>query len=251
MFTLRSTGRGRARDCPLVLASATVSSTPWNLQKELAGFAKLAEGSSLNDSLSALGMIDRVDEFLELVELGPWYRGGAETYLLEFEVRCRLASSRYVLKACVALGNLTGTAAIVDEWQRRRTTLERSGANVSRVFGVYRSTLIEEWIPFSLPDAFCQAESLSDRAKICKSLGRTAGVLTRLGFPALSIADIRSRGADAVMIDFGEDLGPPSLAGTDHSVILDQALDLVSATASSDELRLMSETFEHEMRRTL
>lgn len=168
----------------------------------------------------------------ELVALTDWYRGGAETYIMDFTVGQAGEIRRFLLKACVALGDFSGTAGIVEQWLGRREVLSANRVAVSQVHGVHSSTLLEEWIPYGIGEALSASGNRKGRTQsLLLQLGYLAGVLTREGFPAISLNDLRSRGRDVVVIDVGEDLGPPGVAGTDHLAILEQALSLAEQSA--------------------
>ena len=94
----------------------------------------------------------------------------------------------------------------MQEWLRRRTVLEESGISVPRLYAVGSATLIEEYIPFSLKDAF-NAGNQSQKKNIAGSLLQTYKELATLGFRPRLMNDLRSRGDDVVLVDFGEDLG--------------------------------------------
>ena len=72
----------------------------WTLEAEL---KELAQAQSVAEALLALHLIEDEHEAFEIVTLTDWFRGGAETYLLNFSVVTPHADRRFVMKACVAI----------------------------------------------------------------------------------------------------------------------------------------------------
>ncbi len=217
---------------------------PWSLTTEICARAGVDD---LSAAVRKLGLLEQSERLELAVKSSGWYRGGAETYLFDFELRSESGTRRFLLKACVAVGGLRGTAEIVEEWVRRRAFLEHEGVAVPRSYGVHLSTILEEFIPLALREALVAAEGApTARQSLLFELGRAAGILTRCGFPALQLNDLRSRGTDVVVVDFGEDLGPAGAAGRDHTAILDQALTLAGESVSlvAGDMRTLDAGFE-------
>lgn len=108
-------------------------------------------------------------------------------------------------KACVKMC----AKETMDDWVARRSVIEEAGVSVPKLYSVQVATLIEEFIPYS----FKEAHSLADRSEqenLAEQFKCTFSTLLDLGFNPISLHDIRSRGDDAVIIDFGFDLGSPS-----------------------------------------
>jgi hypothetical protein len=72
--------------------------------------------------------------------------------------------------------------------------------------------------------ASCEGRSaIAIGAKGTGSVVNIAAAIARLGFlPVSGFADIRSRGDDAVYVDFGSDLGPPNRFASSSDMILKQ-----------------------------
>jgi hypothetical protein len=87
-------------------------------------------------------------------------------------------------------------------------------------------------------------------------LAELAGILVRLGFsPINPFTDLRSRGSDVVMIDFGEDLGPEGRGSSGRSEIftmllktLDQwGIEVDSNTCCNMQHVFMASSREHKV----
>lgn len=131
-----------------------------------------------------------------------WYQPGSESFLLQFQVRQQEVLSRFIMKACV----IPPGTQTVNEWNRRRALLTQSGIQTPTLHAVDRATYIEEFIDYSLRDAYSTADeqvqtNLHDQFE---NIYRTT---FELGFKPVSFHDVRSRGEDVVVIDFGSDLG--------------------------------------------
>jgi hypothetical protein len=108
-----------------------------------------------------------------------------------------------VLKSYV--GGAGPIGARFDEIQARRRVLEGSSIETPRLYAARNATVLEEYIPMTLPEALQDPS----RARIVFRAILDAGAeLDRLGFKGVSLfEDMRSRGSDAVLVDFGADLG--------------------------------------------
>ena len=174
----------------------------WSLESELTG---LAHASSVEKALLALGLIDDEAEAFELATVADWCREGAETYTLHFSVSTSRASTRFVMKACVAYSPGVPLRELFAEWNTRRDRLRNFDVATPDVLVRGDALVIEEYIPLTLREALGEA---SARSHLVTSMGWTAGRITAAGFIPLSVHDWRSRGRDVVLIDFGQDLGP-------------------------------------------
>ena len=71
--------------------------------------------------------------------------------------------------------------------------------------------LLEEDVPWSLLEAIARVGEVPE--SILLGLAKLAGIVASLGFlPVELFDDLRGHGDDVVMVDFGQDLGPPSAA---------------------------------------
>lgn len=194
--------------------------TAWSIEREL---CDTAGADDLMHALLLLRLLKRGETFVALEELQPWTRAGAETYTYVFRVRTVASAKQVLVKACVALGG-TSVGEICQEWLRRRRFLQSAGISTPELYGFSRATIIEEYVAMTLPEAFLLG-NLNERLRLASGLGRLVGVLSRYRFQLLSLHDLRSRADDVVVIDFGEDLGPPFAMSTENPFVLDRALE--------------------------
>lgn len=215
--------------------------TGWTLEGEL---NKLAGTDGLPSALITLGMIEAVEE-VALDTIQDWYRSGAETYSFCFSVSTRSLQREYILKACVAYGG--GGQSLKDifaTWLSRRRLVDGLGVSTPRLYAAGNAVLLEEHIPHNLADALAEGQH---RDAILRSLGHTAGTLVSAGFVPLSAHDWRSRGADVVLIDFGQDLGPPNVGHGSEAGLLSELLDNLDRAnigLSPAELALIGTSYE-------
>lgn len=167
----------------------------------------MSETTSLDDALLALGLVNQSENAYAVTEVSDWTRSGAETYLYRFNIRTSFnRTSEYVLKACVAYSPGGALEDILDSWISRRGLLSAIGLSTPRMFGRGKGIVLEEYIPHTL------SSRLDEKGRILPillhGLAEYAGVLSGLGFsPVSPFKDLRSRGSDVVVVDFGADLG--------------------------------------------
>jgi hypothetical protein len=181
----------------------------WTLESEL---CKVAEATDISHALYILGLLSSptMSFHLDTIE-NKWVRGGAETYLYSFTVKeSGNKPVKALIKACVAFvpgGTLDG---ILQSWVERRELLASHGIIVPKLYGWGHGVIIEEFIPYSIRELLLRSIELP--RTILDQLVTYAASLSKLGFAPLNhFDDLRSHGDDIVAIDFGEDLGPPSL----------------------------------------
>lgn len=168
-----------------------------------------AAGTPLNDWLAEMGLIPGAHTDFEILLHNDWQRLGAETYTMDFSVATADMTTKLIAKACVKLPVIE----TMREWLSRRYMLAEHGIHTPHLFGHDQATLIEEFIPYTLHEAFMLAGE-GERTEMKAELETVFKTLFCLGFkPHLSASDFRSRGSDIVIIDFGEDLG--GIAPTD------------------------------------
>lgn len=217
----------------------------WTLESEICA---AAGGGPLDRALVALGVCDEECRGCTIETEREWHRAGAETYALVAAITHSAGErTRLYLKACVALGDLSGVSRIVDEWIDRRAVVSAHGVSVPRLYAIHSGTLIEEYLPYMVLDLLHHRPRLS---ALLESLGSTAGVLTRLGFPAFAVNDWMSRGEDVVIVDFGQDLGPPGMTVRSHAAVLEELLRAVERhriALNSSELQSVSRGFERTL----
>lgn len=142
--------------------------------------------------------------------LSEWSQRGSETFSCDFMLNDGDEIRHLIAKACIKYCPVE----TVDEWMARRSTLEQAGISVPKLFKRDGATIIEEFIPFSLEEAYRSGDSVQQDA-LESTFVSTYTSAARAGFWPLSLHDARSRGGDIVMIDMGEDIGGP------HQVDLD------------------------------
>lgn len=156
------------------------------------------------------------------------WRAGGETYVLDFVVKEKEAAgqegTRCIMKACVKIP----CTATMQEWLDRRSAVKSAGVSTPKLyFYDNHATIIEEFIPYTAAEAYALAES-SDKAVIVENLEKTYSALAEHGFDPRVMHDLRSRGTDIVVIDYGEDLGPQyddrNIIKTDSEVVITRTL---------------------------
>ena len=131
-----------------------------------------------------------------------WYQPGGESYLLQFQIQQQEVLSRFIMKACV----IPPGTHTVSEWNKRRALLSQHGIQTPTLHAVDRATYIEEFIDHSLKDVYATADEQA-RDDLHDQFTNIHLTTRELGFKPVSFHDVRSRGDDVVVIDFGSDLG--------------------------------------------
>jgi len=194
----------------------------WSLETEL---TKLTKTRHISAALFHLGIIGDPDSKYTIREQAEWERGGAETYVYRFWVRNQQHREvGYIIKACAVFAPNSRLEKILLEWISRRKVLSENGISTPKLFAYGHGVVLEESIPYSLKENL--ARSSADSKNLLKDIAFYAGTLSKLGFcPINPFKDLRSRGDDIVVIDFGEDLGPPQVANSPNLDLLDIMLN--------------------------
>jgi hypothetical protein len=192
----------------------------WSLEGEL---CQLANAPDLATAFVRLGFAAEGQELPRLRTVMDWHRSGAETYSYTFSI---LDSSnierKYRLKACVSWGPNATVEGIIKLWILRRSMLAAEGVSVPRLIASGSGLILEEEIPHHVSMALHSGSS----ERVLTQLLNIAAAIARLGFlPVNGLADIRSRGKDAVYIDFGSDLGPPNRISSSQNIIFRQLIE--------------------------
>ena len=188
---------------------------PWSIEAEL---CKLAEVATVEAALPRIGLADLVER-CQLIERKPWHRSGGETYSYVFSVMRTDRPIHLRLKACAAYSPIFTLNEILSHWVDRRCRLAEAGATTPRLYCAKNGVILEEEIPYSMPDAFRRG----NKPEILRSLITAARAYANLGFaPIQGFGDVRSHGNDAVLIDFGSELGPPHVRHANPETILFQ-----------------------------
>lgn len=169
---------------------------------------KLTGGNTLGECAKLLRMVPDSALDIKFTGTATWVRGGAETYILPFgltyEDGSTTRSAKYIFKACVAQLSAKSIEEIVLDWLARRELLVRTGVKAPHLFGYGQGIILEEFIPHQFRGRAITSET---SAKL-RDLVTIVFAVRGLGFTPINIAgDIRTRGSDAVIVDFGSDLG--------------------------------------------
>jgi hypothetical protein len=152
--------------------------------------------------LTEIALIDTPSTPYSFGLIQDWHRPGSESYILDFEINTAEKDTRLIAKACIKMGPVQ----TVVEWHNRRQRVASAGIEVPKLYSTHRADYIEEYIPMELKAAYSIADA-ENRNKIENSFMDTYKKLVKLGFSVISLHDVRSRGDDVVLIDFGSDLG--------------------------------------------
>ena len=194
------------------------------------GYPSLSESSRIGSALALIGILGPCDLLISYQDISPWHRGGAETFISEFEVSfCtalgELRAIRIVAKAIAAWGRVPDLVA--RDWKLRQDYLQDGGINIPTYYGYWQGIFLQMYIPFSFVDYFHGLEPHS-REIWCRKLLDLAAKIDRLGFqPIALVEDLRTDGTKLYVVDLGEDLG-----GAGHRAQL-QATNLVTRWISS------------------
>ena len=134
-----------------------------------------------------------------------WKPGGAETYTACFSLIDNDGVHRdLIAKACIKLCPRETT----QEWLQRRAILSENGVHFPEIYAIEGATLVEEFIPYTFFEAYKTANQ-KQRSALEECFKNTYLKIIGAGFNPTSLHDLRSHGDDVVVIDVGEDLGPP------------------------------------------
>lgn len=166
-----------------------------------------SSGVPENNWLSQTGLIPGPGSEYSIEVVKDWHRPGTESYIMQFDVKTGDLSTSALVKACIKLD----PTSTVNDWIQRRDTLSQNGISVPVLYSVQRGEYIEEFVPYTIREAY-KAGSDGERYAIEQGFIHTYKKLFEIGFNPISMHDIRSRGDDVVLIDFGSDLGSPDIA---------------------------------------
>jgi hypothetical protein len=146
-----------------------------------------------------------IDNYDAIDIVNGWQRLGAETYVTDFFLQRGPDRRHLIAKACIKFG----PREVMNEWLGRRQILEEHGVSVPELIVVDGATIVEEFIEHAFYEAYASASS-EDQETLKYSFVDMYNKVLSAGFSPIALNDIRSRGMDSVVIDFGEDLGPPN-----------------------------------------
>jgi hypothetical protein len=184
-----------------------MSSDEWTLEREL---CKLTRAQTEREALFELKLLPGISTEYQVRTDVDWVRGGEETYIYRFWISKEGQESGYIIKACVTLDLERGIEGTISEWLSRRNLLMSKDISVPHLVYSGQGLIIEELIQWPLWDRM--RSSPSTIAQILPLLVDYTATLSRLGFaPIDGFTDLRTRGSDVVVVDFGEDMGPPHM----------------------------------------
>lgn len=169
-----------------------------NISSEVSGSTPDPRALLGASTLELLG----VETYEALQVVNPWRRLGNETYCCDFILEKDGSKSHLLAKACIKLFPYE----TMQEWLDRRQRLQEFGVSVPRLEAIDRATIVEEFIPYGFSTRHKEG-SEEERSAL---EGAFHGLVRRVfaaGFSPVSFKDVRSRSQDAVIVDFGEDLG--------------------------------------------
>ena len=208
----------------------------WTLDTEL---QKLTGTTSVAAALARIGVITESSVDFAIEQKRDWYRSGAETYSYVFSVNSAGSATDLILKACVAFSPVSTLDQILQSWIQRRSLLRDGGAETPTLYSWGFGEILEEHIPYELCEVLQKADD-GLRESILIRLVEAAGCIASAGFaPINAFSDMRSRGSDVVIIDFGEDLGASGIcSSTNNMEIFDQLLKTITrwGVSTSDAL---------------
>jgi hypothetical protein len=213
------------RDAPAILAIAgkvRFMAKGWSLEEEL---CQLARAPDLAVAFAKLGFAVDGQKLPRIRTVMDWHRSGAETYSYIFAI---LPSSnierRYRLKACVSFGSNTTVEGILQLWILRRSVLAAEGVTVPKLIASGSGVILEEEIPLHVSKAL---QSVSSETVLAQLLNIAAAIARLRFLPVDGLADVRSRGNDAVYVDFGSDLGAPNRVSSSPDIIFRQLIEQI------------------------
>lgn len=166
---------------------------------------------SIRDSLQKLSLLCDAQADFNLVADKGWYRGGAETYCLDFSVQQFGVSRRYIVKALVAFSPGTAPDFQLRSWMRRRVHLEEIGLPVCRLIGEGRGAFVEEFLDLAMSEWLEELKEDKRRLnELLAELTKYCEVLAKFGYnPICILPNFRVHNGVPLWVDFGSDLGDP------------------------------------------
>lgn len=188
----------------------------WSIESEL---CKIAETNDIEAALYKLSILETTEGLLNYQITRDWERSGAETYTFEFVVNTTNGKRiPLILKALVSYSPASTLEDELGQLIKRRQLLESYGVVTPTLYYSGRGVWLEQWVPYSLKDRMSQIlsnETISE--KIISQLFTFAIALDELGFrPIAPFDDLRTDDNQVFVIDFGQDMGPPSMEMGDH-----------------------------------
>lgn len=208
----------------------------WSLENEI---CQLSKKTDISEALLDLGLIANKTLKFQIRQIGKWTRGGAETYIQHFSIHTDEGVDRYVVKACTPSNISRNIEDVLSNWVERRVAISSSGISTPKLYAADNGVILEEYIPYSLREIMLKNPQGVIRKSLVSQIGDTLNILESLGFNSItSLHDLRSRGEDVTVIDFGQDLGTQSkLMNHPESTNGSRLLSTIGARLSNPEKR--------------
>jgi len=189
------------------------------------------------------GVLQKGEQIKRYEDVNQWSRGGAETYISEARIETLCGRKEHcILKAYVGMSPISSR---IDELVERRNNLVNLGIPTPRLFGVYKGTVYEEYIPHNLLTVK-DALPLSTKLKIVQ----TAQILDSAGYQPLDfLSDLRCSACflQIYYVDYGFDLGQSN--ATSHSTIALQQVQKVFSLDKDYNLMIKDSLYTQKTRK--
>ncbi len=205
----------------------------WSLENELRDLIGVNE---IGEAMERLGFSRRAS--ITSLRSG-WRRGGAETYVYEFDLVEGAREAPMILKACTPGFGVASVRSSFQKWLQRRRSVSERGIATPHLYAVGDCVLLEERLPTKLT----AAKGTGLASDLALSAASMVVDLVDMGYrPVDLISDLWCRGAVAVLVDFGEDLGDPATAvpPTKSLQASYSCLKSLGVSGDSQALRLIS-----------
>lgn len=163
----------------------------------------------IHKALITLGILKISDELISYRDNSEWRRGGAETYISDFEVtygsKNDLVNIHVIAKAIVKLSH--NIDCIASEWLQRQKRLDAYGVNTPHHFSYWKGIIFQKYIKYSFDEYFTSLDAVQ-QGQFGQSILKTAEYIDQAGFHVTDLVNgLRTDGKDIFLVDFGEDLG--------------------------------------------
>ena len=167
---------------------------------------------TIQDSLRDLRLLGDPNAEFDLIADKGWYRGGAETYCLDFTISQLGISKRYIIKALVAFSPGTNPNHQLTSWSRRRVHLEKIGIPVCPIYGVGSGVFIELFLEYDIREWMRSFSTHDERMiRLRSDISIHCRALAEHGYnPICILPNYRVQDDLPYWVDFGSDLGDPN-----------------------------------------
>jgi len=191
----------------------------WCLKKEI---INITQTPHISDSLQKLGFIKSDPSNIEIKITKNWYRSGAETYGLVFNIQTKSEIKYFFLKACCPTSCTISIDMITEQWITKRKIINNLKISVPQLYAYHSGLILEEFIPYHLTPKLLNTKNSN---KIKNNIENIAKGLILAKFnPINPFGNLMSRGNDVVWVDFGSDLGMPDSKVITSDKILNEAI---------------------------